>query len=95
MGDLLMVLDAFVRHQGQTPCRRTFGGLGPNVFIHSLEAVGIASQVQKRLVLAERFFGRLRSGAEQMEVHTLLRPLAEALDDWLEHTEPIGSGVPT
>lgn len=82
-GGLLEVLDAFARSRGWLPSRRPKGGIDDASLLHLLEHLGIAVVVARRAVLAESFFALLRREAEEMEVFSLLEPLAEALSDFL------------
>jgi hypothetical protein len=83
VGALLEVADGFARHRGWVPSRRRHGGLTGSGFVSALEAVGLATVIGGRLVLAERFFALLRGEAEEMEIHRRLQPLSEALEEWL------------
>ena len=87
-GALLEVLDEVAAHRGWIACRRVDGGLPAPVLVAVLEALGIATRVGKRLVLAERLFVQLDTEPEEMEVAERLRPLAEAVEDVLDARAP-------
>jgi hypothetical protein len=89
LGKLFLVLDAFVLSREWHGCRRNTGDTQADAALAILENLGISTKLPNGTVLAERFFARLRSDAEQMEVYRLLRPLAEVLGAWAEKTEPI------
>jgi hypothetical protein len=89
VGSLLPVLDAFAASRGWVACRRLDGGLTATDLLLALDATGVLTVLDRRALLAERFFSRMRTDAEQMEVHNQLRPLAEALGAWLASAEPL------
>ena len=94
LGPILEVLDAFVDHHGQLPCRRLTGGLSVDDLFAGLETVGICAVLGDIVVLAERLFHRLRTDPEQMEVHALLRPLADELEAFVAELEPLEDPAP-
>lgn len=89
LGPALDVLDAFAESRGWIPSRRPSGGLPVADLVAGLEITGVCHALGEVVVLAERLFHRLRSDPEQMEVHALLRPLADALEGFLMDLEPI------
>ncbi|MFK7928481.1 MAG: hypothetical protein AB8H79_09840 [Myxococcota bacterium] len=89
LGEALLVLDDFAVSRGWVPCRRTTGGLPMGELLKGLEAIGICHVFDELALLAERLFHHLRHDPEQMEVHALLAPLAEALEAYLMVAEPL------
>jgi hypothetical protein len=86
-GPLLDAFDDFAEATGWISSRRVSRGLRPETLLAVLEALGAASGVGRRMALAERFFQQLGSEPEEAEVHARLRPLAEAIEGWLDRTE--------
>jgi hypothetical protein len=82
-GQVLPFLDDLARSLGWVVCRRAQGGLPDSALFDGLEAVGIASVIGRQAVLSERFFGQLRDAPDELEVHALLGPLAEAVEGFL------------
>lgn len=89
VGDLLEVADAFGRDRGWSVVRRRQGGLSSAHLVATLEAVGVATVLAARVVLAERFFAQMRAEVEEAEVGRRLDGLAEALAGHL------GAALPT
>ena len=89
LGDALILLDAFAESRGWVPCRRVSGGLTLDPLLAGLEVIGIAHVLGDVAVLAERLFHSLRTDPEEMEVHALLLPLADALEAFLLDVEPL------
>lgn len=93
LGAALPLLDAFASSRGWVPCRRLSGGLSLTDLLVSLEAIGLCHVLGDVAVLAERAFHRLRTDPEEMEVHALLQPLADALETWLLRARPLEEGA--
>jgi len=89
LGPTLELLDAFAESRGWVPCRRVAGGLALDPLLAGLEVVGIAHVLGDVAVLAERLFHSLRTDPEEMEVHAMLLPLADALEGFLLDVSPL------
>ncbi len=88
LGGTLEVIDDFASGRGWLPSRRASGGLSADILLKLLETLGIASIGGKRALLSERFFTRLRTEAEELEVFERLSPLAAAVEAHLETMVP-------
>lgn len=95
LGATLDVLDTFFLERGQIPSRRPVEGLGAVDLLAGLQEVRITHDLGGVVVLDERLFHRLRAEPEQIEIHSLLRPLADALEAHLDQLEPIDRRAPT
>lgn len=83
LGGLLEVLDRFATARGHVVARGP-DGLTATDLVTLLEAVGVACVAGRVAVLDEGLFVKLRSEAEEIELHDRLLPLAEALEGWLD-----------
>ena len=88
LGGALELLDDFSNARGWLPSRRSSGGMSADNLLKLLETLGIATIGGRRALLNERFFTRLRTEAEEMEVFERLSPLAGVLEAHLETVEP-------
>jgi hypothetical protein len=88
LGGPLELIDDFAKQRGWLPSRRGSGGLSTDKLLVLLETLGIATIGGKRALLNERFFTRLRTEAEEIEVYDRLAPLAAAFDAHLETVPP-------
>jgi hypothetical protein len=89
LGPLLDVIDTFFLEIGHVPSRRPGAGLSADDLLSGLQAIGIVADLGGVLALDERLFHRLRTEPEQIEIHGLLRPLADALEAHLAGLEPL------
>jgi hypothetical protein len=94
LGPILDVIDGFIEQRGQLPCRRLTGGIPLDDLLAGLETVGVCNVLGEVVVLSERLFHRLRTDPEQMEIHALLRPLADALEAHVAELEPLEESSP-
>ena len=88
LGSLLPLLDQYAQSRNWIASRRSSGGLEATHLVDILESLQISAQIPSGVVLAERFFARLRTDIEEMEVYRQLRPLAETMMTFLKKTEP-------
>ncbi len=84
VGDPLVVVDRFGTSQGWVMCRRPQSGIDAQTVVRSLEVAGIAVRVGRLVVLEERFFHHLAGSPDEQEVAARIRPLADALQAWLD-----------
>lgn len=92
IGPLLPILDRYAQTRNWIASRRSTGGLEAHHLLDILESLHISAQIPNGAVLAERFFARLRTDIEEMEVYRYLRPLAETMMTFLKDTQPSGHG---
>ena len=88
MGALLPLLDRYAQSRNWIASRRSNRGLEANHLIDILDSLHISAPIPSGVVLAEKFFARLRTEIEEMEVYRNLRPLAETMMAFLKDTEP-------
>lgn len=85
-GGLLATFDDFGDDLGWVVVRRPTRGLRDETLLDVAEALGLASVVGRRVVLAERFFQHLTTEPEEGEAFARLVPLAEAIERFLDRT---------
>ena len=87
LGPLLPILDRYAHTRNWIASRRSSGGLESSHLLDILESLQIAASIPSGAVLAERFFARLRTDIEEMEVYRHLRPLAETMMTFLKESQ--------
>lgn len=90
LGDLIAVLDGYMRHRGWLVARHGRGSLGGGALVSLLEQLGVVTSLSRHVALREDFFERLQTEVEDRELYESLRPVEDALVSYLEGLPAIG-----
>jgi hypothetical protein len=90
LGDLLEVLDGYMRARGWLVSRLPRRGLSSGDLIELLEGLGVVTCLSRKVALREDFFARLQTEIEDREVYESLQPVEDALVRYLEELPAVG-----
>ena len=80
VGPLMLTIDRLLRHRGCHVSRRFRGGMEATTLLDICRTMRIATVVQRRLILDEEFFLRLRNEPEDSQVFERLFSLCNLLE---------------
>ncbi len=90
LGDLIAVLDGYMRGRGWLVARYGRGSLGGGELIDLLEQLGVLTGLSRHIALREDFFERLQTELEDRELYGALRPVEDDLVRYLEELPAVG-----
>jgi len=92
LGDLLDVLDGFMKSRGWLVARHPRQSLSASELIELLERLGVVTCLSRQIALREDFFTRLKTEAEDRELYESLLPVEDTLIRHMESLQAIGVG---
>ena len=92
LGDLLGVLDGYMKSRGWLVSRHPRRGLESAELVELMEGLGVVVGLSHEMALSEDFFARMQSEAEDRELYAGLGPVEDSLVRYLEELPPAVGG---